>query len=164
MARIKEQILCDTTSIIDYDVYIEHCEINDLTPQGEDSEDFYRVNEWYRSADWENLLTDLRYSKVNNYKWVVSGTLGLWNGRHEIVPKLFNNLIDALNACFGKCDDIIITKSHSVIKVTALHHDGRNYFELRALSDLGEERANKYDGNISFKNKENLRTLDKWLF
>ena len=88
MARIKEQILCDTTSIIDYDVYIEHCEINDLTPQGEDSEDFYRVNEWYRSADWENLLTDLRYSKVNNYKWVVSGTLGLWNGRHEIVPKL----------------------------------------------------------------------------
>lgn len=164
MARIKEQILCDTTSIIEYDVYIEHCEINDLTPQGEDSEDFYNVAREYQVLEFDDLLTNLRYCKANNYKWVVSGTLGLWNGRHEIEPKLFNNLINALNACFGKCDDIIITKSHSVIKVTALHHDGRNYFELRALSDLGEERANKYDGNISFKNKENLRTLDKWLF
>ena len=164
MARIKEQVLCDTTSIIEYNTYLEHCEINDIKPQGKYSNDFYSVNELYRLAEWYDLLINIRYSDVNNYKWVVSGTLGLWDSRSEIEPKLFNNLIDALSACFGKCDDIIITKSHSVINVTALHHDGRNYFNLRALSDLGEERANKYDGNISFKNKENLRTLDKWLF
>ena len=98
MARIKEQILCDTTSIIEYDVYIEHCEINDLTPQGEDSEDFYNVAREYQVLEFDDLLANLRYCEANNYKWVVSGTLGLWNGRHEIEPTLFNNLIDALNA------------------------------------------------------------------
>lgn len=161
---VKEQVLCDTTSIIEYDTYLEHCEINDLTPQGEDSEDFYNVAREYQVLEFDDLLTNLRYCEANNYKWVVNGTLGLWNGRHKIQPQIFKTLIDALNACFVKCDDIIVIKSHSVIKVIAMHHDGRNYFELRALSDLGEERANKYDGNISFNNRENLRTLDKWLF
>lgn len=152
----KSYVLFDSNAERSYDDYIEFCEMNDIEPQGEEME-------CLQSMDYDDFITNIKHCVYNRQKWAVEGTLGLWNGRKDIVPKVFDNLLEAISACIGSCDYVKIIKNYSKIEVEASHHDGTNRFTLRCLSDLGEIRWNN-NGQVSLKNKENLMTLPQWLF
>ena len=81
---------------------------------------------------WQNLRMVKDSSHIDYY--VVTGSLGLWNGRHSIYAKRFDNLYDAVNACVTDTLDLEITCDGKVIEVTSLHHDGTNCFEIRRLT------------------------------
>ena len=87
----------------------------------------------------------------------------MWFGERDIDMTHEKTLADAIKRCIGSCDDVIIKKRGSVIYVTGLHHDGRNHFEIRALSDIGIDRLER-NGKISIKNRQNFVTLPKYLF
>lgn len=147
----------DTTRTPSYEEYIEWCELNETEPQGENSNDYWDYVDNTHELDcgdfWEN----------HQYYWLVSGTLGLWFGTRDIYQTMFNSLEDAIKKCLGDCNDAIIKKRGSVMYVTGLHHDGRNNFEIRALTDLGAERFERL-GSISLRNRENIITLPKYLY
>ena len=159
----KPYVLFDSHEVRSYDEYLEFCEMNNIEPQGEDSAHYYDIVGELQSLDYDDLMTNIKYSVYNRQKWAVEGMLGLWNGHVEIVPKVFDNLLDAISACVHKCDYIKITKRFSTIEVEAIHHDGTNRFTLKCLSDLGEIRYGN-NGQVSLNNRENLMTLPQWLF
>jgi hypothetical protein len=161
---MKTQILLDTTFIPTYEMYVEFCEDNDKVPQNEESNDYWDFVEFEREIEVNDFFINLNGSKVNNnHYWVITGSLGLWDGRKEIALVKCDTLFDAILKCVNSCDDFVVEKCGNKVCVTAMHHDGRNYFEIRALSDIGNDRFNRL-GNISLNNRENLAKLEKYLF
>lgn len=159
----KPYVVFDSRELRTYDEYLEFCEINGIEPQGEDSSHYHEIVGELLSNDFDCFTHNIKHCMYNEHKWAVEGTLGLWNGRKDIVPKVFDNLLDAISACISGCDYFKITKRNSTIEVEAIHHDGTNRFTLKCLSDLGEIRYSN-NGQVSLNNRENLMTLPQWLF
>ena len=159
----KSYVLFDSREGRTYEDYLDFCKANDIEPQGEDSEDYHEIVEEMKSWDYNDLLSNIKHCAYNRQKWAVEGTLGLWNGRKDIVPVVFDNLLEAISACVHNCDYIKITKYYSTIEVEAIHHDGTNRFTLKCLSDLGENRYGN-NGQVSLNNRKNIMTLPQWLF
>lgn len=124
-----------------YEDYKEWCEEMEREPCGEDSEDFYNWLHEETDLDAECFFSNLRYAKgmVQN-RCVISGRLGLWNGRPTIEPVMCEDLEEAIRKCWGGCQDAIVELENGVVKVEGLHHDGRNYFEIRPLTARGAQK------------------------
>lgn len=160
----ETQLLYDSTREVDYTEYLEYCEENDIEPQGEDSDGYYEYVSDIRAWEWEIFLSNIHYSEVNDYAWIIVGTLGLWDGKHTIIPTVEESLEDAILSCIGQYDcHAIIEQCGNTISVEIIHHDGRNSFELHALSEDGAERFRKH-GEVSLKRKENVVKLPEFLF
>ena len=64
----------------------------------------------------------------------VSGTLGLWDGTHEIVPEEFDSISVALDKCLGHDTEDVVLKYCSADNYYVLdctHHDGTNKFIIK---------------------------------
>lgn len=159
----KPYVLYDSHNGRSYVDYFEFCESNDIEPQGEDSEHYHEIVEEILSSDYDAFIDNIKHCEYNERQWAVEGTLGLWNGQKEIVPKVFGSLFEAIIACTHRCDYFKITKNNSKIEVEATHHDGTNRFTLKCLSYYGESVYER-KGQVSLKNRNNLETLPHWLF
>lgn len=160
----KKITLCDTRQFIPYESYLEYCEMNKREPQDDCSDDYYAFCSETQMMEWDDLMTNIVYSRYNDYGWIITGTLGLWNGTHKVNATVEPSLEDAISTCVGgSIMDVKVEKIGSVIYVTAYHHDGENHFELRALSDIGVERFER-NHEVSLLNKENVVTLPDYLF
>lgn len=67
---------------------------------------------------------------------LVTGTLGLWDGRHT-VRGVEPTLARALCTCMGEGDVTVEEDGRGNLTVTARHHDGVNTFEIRLLTEKG---------------------------
>lgn len=128
----------------EYNTYKEECEMNGIEAQEETSSDFY---EW--QADTANRYVCDEWANLRCYKYnkpvIITGTLGLWNGDHDIAPVIVtssntknNTIYSAISKCVGSSSDDYDAKyEDGVIYVNAYHHDGRNRFEVWGLSAKG---------------------------
>lgn len=137
--------------------YVAWCNDNDREPYTKESQSFY--NYVYSSLDteWDDLMLNMKYDNDCQEECVVLGTLGLWTGRHEINARKFYCLKDAINACVTNIDYIIIKEENGVIYVDAIHHDGRNTFEIHKLNKKGKsiQTEEKLD-NVHYHAKYHL--------
>lgn len=111
-----------------YEDYKEFCEDNDITPEAEDSQDFYDWLAQETEFSVEDFRDNLKYAKFGPVS--VSGRLGLWCGSPSIETTKFDNILDAFNACVSDAWDVIVTLDKGILTVQALHHDGRNVFTI----------------------------------
>lgn len=109
-----------------------------------DTYDKEQFEEYCRELHDEYYLDDfgdhgnLHYSKLKDVPVVVTGVLGLWDGRHEIQPKTFKNLNEALMACSTDCDSIEIWEDgYGNFYYEGYHHDGHNHFCIKRKTDKG---------------------------
>lgn len=130
----------------------------DHTQYNEDSERFLNWLYDTLSMDWDDLMTNIKCDRNNNVDCVVVGSLGLWDGRHNIDAKHFPTLDRAINACISGCDYIIITENEGVISIKGIHHDGTNNFEIHKLNDKG------YDAYCDDQDLNNEIYFDKFNF
>lgn len=156
--------LLDTynTEHLNYEAYKEWCELNEIEPKGENSNAFY---EWIADEiqiEVDDFYANLKYCQYQ-HPCIVTGSVGRWNGTFEIEQTRCDNLSDAIDKCWSGCDDIIVTKRHSVIDVEALHHDGQRNFEVRLLSAVGEDRWDMH-GRVNMNDRKNFLTLPKYLW
>ena len=84
----------------------------------------------------------MRYSEYANRNFIITGTLGLWDGRHPVVhPVIENGLVDTIMKCVSGSDiwdyDVFINDDEDFITVHAKHHDGTNVFEIHLLTHEG---------------------------
>ena len=163
--------LLDTTETLEYADYIDFCEANEITPEPEDSSDYWNwVNE-ERSRDIDDFLTNLRYAKINEEPVLITGSLGLWNGRKEIYPMLIESseyeqrkdgswkyknpaIMKAIQKCMNGMDDVKVEYANGEIVVHGYHHDGTNIFTIHKLSTKGKRtvfNANKKGKQIDPK-------------
>ena len=140
-------VLCDTTYIPDYIEYKEYCEENNCEPQAEDSQDYWDYVTEVRSMEYNDFISNMENSTQSNKPCLLTGSCGLWNGKHEIIPHKFSDALSAIKKAYGSCDDLIVKQEDGIIKVKALHHDGSNRFEIVPLTEYGKESLkDDYDG------------------
>lgn len=129
---------CDINYTEMYADFIDWCKDNDIDHTKYDEYSNY-FHEWVYdslSMDWDDMLSNIKYSKYND-ECVVIGSLGLWYGRPTIEPTRFKDVISALNECIQSADMLVIKLENGHIDVTGIHHDGRNHFQIHCLNKLG---------------------------
>lgn len=124
-----------------YEDYQQWCEDNEVGCGEEGGEDYWRwINEML-ADDVECFFENLKYEKgVVQQPCVISGSLGLWWGSPSIEEVMCDSLSEAVKKCWGDCDAVQVTSKGGVVYVVAMHHDGRNCFEIRPLTERGAER------------------------
>lgn len=143
-----------------FEEFKDYCECNDIdhTQYDEDSQFFLDWIYDTLSMEWDDLMANIRCSNANT-ACVVNGSLGLWDGRHDIDIKQFPTLEKAINACISGCDYIIITENEGVINIKGIHHDGTNHFNIYKLNEQGLEVDLDYDEFIIEKHTEKFSNI-----
>lgn len=141
MKTQKSFTIYDSEREVSYEEYIEFCEDQEREPQPENSEDYWDYVSKTSKWDFGDMRMNLEHSKID-YPILLTGMLGLWDGRHEIYPLLFDSsskttIHDAIMKC-ATCDGHVkVSFDNGKICVSVGHHDGTNYFEIRKLSSRG---------------------------
>lgn len=107
------------------DGYAEYCEINELTPGG-DNELFY----WMVETNAEYLNDEkINLNKKIDGEILIIANLGLWNGRKTGYKILPQNLREIL---YHGDDYFEIYADGENIRARGIHHDGTNHYLYRA--------------------------------
>ena len=75
---------------------------------------------------------------------LVCGSLGLWDGRFA-AGKVIS--YQDLWKCWEDCDYIQIYDEGGHFYITGIHHDGRNCFEVKLLTEKGVEYYDRWENN-----------------
>ncbi len=140
--------LVDTDACqFEYDSYEEFCEINDIEPQGEDSDDFYDWCEEEAEEQYNNDMDEIRTCKQYNVPCIITGHLGLWDGSHEIQPVKMDSIYDAIIRCYGRdtLSNLKVNFEDGKIVVYYSHHDGTNVFTIYALNESGVKKYEEWE-------------------
>lgn len=91
---------------------------------------------------WECLFGkdgDIPFSNLADQEVVITGTLGLWDGRHKIKPVKVANIIEAVNKCCNQDIEVVdmYEDSYGNFILDAYHHDGCNHFVIKKYTDKG---------------------------
>lgn len=135
--NVKNYLLITTNQQFEYSDYLEYCEMNEITPMDENSQEFF---EWCDDETQTNIECDfdnLECAKIANADFVLTGSIGRWNGTFDIKPMHYTSLTKAIKAAIGECDYYDVRYIDGVIEISASHHDGTNSFKLRLLSKKG---------------------------
>ena len=97
------------------------------------------------SMDWDYFMEELTYNHLGTLDCVITGVLGLWDGKHTIQP-----VNEILSKCILKCinagDEVEIYEEDGELKIDTYHHDGVNHFEISQESGLPLNLMNKIYG------------------
>ena len=118
--------------------YYEETYGKDYTEQ--ELEDYVReMHEDRFTDDFGEKYSNLSCSDLNNNEFEIQGVLGLWNGKHKIIPERIKTLTRAIQRCFG--DDTlefaIGEDAYGNLWVSTYHHDGQNLFTIKKVTDKG---------------------------
>ena len=126
-----------------YEQFKEYCEeyenmTNEEIP-AEDSQEFICWANNEQQAEWEDFITTLKEyaDKQKGDGFMITGSLGLWDGRHDIYPAFVKTLRAAVEKCTSNGDYIKIEldKKLHVIEVAVTHHDGTNLFTIQEIKN-----------------------------
>lgn len=121
---------------------------NDL----ENEKNHLSYEEWFaQEKEWElkDLLEEFTWSEFNSY-CILSGTCGLWDGNHEIVPVRCQSLKEAfLKTLLNSPSHITVSLVDGSIQIRIIHHDGTNNFTINALNDKGADLFNDTDVDLT---------------
>ena len=122
-----------------YEEYEDFCEDNGIEPGTDTSEEFYEWCAEEAANNWDCDMDNIRACKQYNVPCIITGSLGLWDGRHTIQPERMESVYDAIQRCIGGrgIDESVVQWVDGEIIVDAYHHDGVNIFTIRALSKKG---------------------------
>lgn len=115
--------------------YEDYCEVNGMEPG--DDDDFYNWCAEETNLSWEADLFNIKECKEYNVPVIITGKLGLWWGKPEIVAVREESVYDALQRCTRGADSATVNWNDGEIQVVSAHHDGCNAFTIKALSKKG---------------------------
>jgi hypothetical protein len=102
-----------------------------------ESEVYEELRFEYETA-WEEEER-LLISFFNEGTFLMKGTIGRWNGNYEggKIVSSFKEMAEL----WKDCDDIKLYDCNGHFYITASHHDGTNYMEVKKLTAKGERYA-----------------------
>ena len=118
----------------EYKTYLMECQ--DIPKEElptEENCDYYNWAAEMVSQDLDDLFENLKYSKYNT-RCYVTGSVGLWYGREEIVRTYFDTLDAAIRKCLNGQDNAEIKADGNAVYVYTTNHDsvyhGGNDFKI----------------------------------
>ena len=124
-------LLATTTDEFEYYEYVESCQMNGQTPQGEDSEDFHRWCDDMAAENYQSDISNLKASPFIQRPFVVTGTVGRWNGSFPVTTRFFEEFDEAFaSVTGGDTVDVEVRYCTQYIAVAGHHHDATNHFQL----------------------------------
>ncbi len=130
-----------TRDTFEYSDYVEWCEANGKTPQGEDSEDFCRWCSDTSRSQYEDDITQMKTSGNLERRFVITGTVGRWNGRFDIRPEMESSFERAFDRCTSGADDVDVFCTDRYIEVHGHHHDATNILYLWPVKVTADDDA-----------------------
>ena len=149
----------------------DNCEANEVEVPEEDSTEYWEWVNTFRDWDWRDFEENLRFSKRLPGQVVITGELGLWNGRHEIIPVLADMAEDPVKFfgrftrnCGGDCE-LEVGYDEDGLFVTVRHHDGTNRFRVLEVTDAGKRYIER-DGDEAdiLSDPKYTKKIDYWLY
>lgn len=155
----------------DFDEYKEYYKEN-LELTDEEMEDVSDERIWNyisdcKAIEFNALLINLKHGDYADCPCVIMGSLGLWNGRHEIYATPTNDFEEAIRKCVKDCDYIEVCQVGGHIEVSASHHDGTNHFEIHLLNNKGIDakyRLEMFYGKANLANKCYHKAIHGYIF
>lgn len=169
-----------------YNDYVDFCECNEIEADDENSNDYYEWLSEEISRQIEDFFDNLSYGSVD-YPLLITGTLGLWDGKKTIYPVkmessdwatkykkhdgtycdytrphfLNPSIKNAIKKCINgnSIEDFGVRFDNGIIEVDAMHHDGTNTFYIRKLSKRGLKKVEYYENNYIHDYK-----VEDWFF
>ena len=139
----------------------------DLTDEEITDDDIWQYIYGTLDMAWEDLEMNVTYSKQNDEYCVITGNLGLWNGKPRIQPTMCKSVWDAIRKCANNMDYVVVRQVNGHLEVTGIHHDGSNNFEIHLLNERGVfamERINHGYGNADLENRTYHKAIQGYLF
>ena len=97
------------------------------------------------NQDWECFIDEITYNNLGTLECVIEGVLGLWDGKHTIIPT--NDILaKCITRCIGDSDEVEIYEEDGELKIDTYHHDGTNHFTISQASGLPLNLMNKLYG------------------
>ena len=130
--------LIDNDDEFTYDDYLEWCELNGRAPAPEGSGEHYRWEAGQKAIHYEDDRANCRSSKtLCGARFLLTGTLGLWDGKHRIRPVIFGDFDEMVDAILSGGGIITIRATYDTdgIHFRARHHDGTNVFDAFILKE-----------------------------
>lgn len=138
--------------------YIEGCTDGHVEGEGTDMKGVWDNGEvfetfwgwYYRECECieEDFFDGFRGAQEQHpTKCVVSGCLGLWNGKHVIVPTICKSIYSAVQKCLKDAYEYVIKIEDGVLVVENHHHDGTNIFEIRIFNEENIEKIEDWEGD-----------------
>lgn len=149
-------------------MYQEEYDLTDEEMEEDDTDDdVWKYIYDTLDMDWEDLELNIMSTRQNDEHCVITGNLGLWNGRPRIQPTTCKGVWDAIRKCANDMDYVIVKQVNGHLEVTGIHHDGRNNFEIHLLNERGVfamERINHGYGNADLENRTYHKAMQGYLF
>ena len=149
----------------------DNCEANEVEVPEEDSPEYWGWVNTFRDWDWQDFKENLQCSKRLPGQVVITGELGLWTGRHEIIPVLADMAEDPVGF-FGRVTrncgadgEIAVGYDEDGLFVTVSHHDGTNRFRVLEVTDDGKRYIER-DGDEAdiLSDPKYTKKIDYWLY
>lgn len=103
---------------------------------------FDELDDEFEDYTYEDLV-NLFDNSYANHLYVVSGDVGLWEGRRNgYCPRVATSIQEAINFAtdgWGICYLKIFEENYGRLYVRVAHHDGVNNLEIRELTAKGED-------------------------
>lgn len=146
--------LIDSDTEFNYEDYVQYCDDEGIEPAAEDSDEHRRWEETQRQAYYEDDLANCRASSIlGKARFFLTGVLGLWNGRKEIVPVIYDDFDAMMRDVIGN-DQCTLRATYDTrcITFTVSHHDGTNVFHaflIRPEADTERLQSRIDDGLVN---------------
>ena len=137
--------------------WLESAEANDWEIPEDGPSDDEIWQEWYdqNERNWDDIEAEVKYHNERG-SYLIIASLGLWNGRFDGGRLVEGTLSEAIRTCFEDYNRVYWQDKN--LKVSAVHHDGTNYFIIKKLTDRGIEFYNNHEWEMD------ARTLNEKLF
>lgn len=146
--------LIDTSSVLDYNDYVQFCADNEITPGKDGSDDYWNWVADQRNIEVDDFMLNLQYARINEEPVVITGSLGTWRGRVEIYPMIVESseyeecngkfryknpaILKAVQKCINGMDDFKVEYANGELVIHGYHHDGTNIFTINKLTPKGK--------------------------
>lgn len=154
----------------DYKKWCDECDIPEDERFGEDEDGGHLFYDWLDEQINEDIHCDkmnMRYSEYAERNFIITGTLGLWDGKHDIKPVFKHGLCEAIDKCISGSDtwdyDVFLNDDEDYITVHAKHHDGTNVFEIHMLTREGAEAWEKAYEEYEYGDADYPELKEEWL-
>ena len=110
------------------------------------------VAELFSAELMEQELDNLFNNDYENKSYILTGSIGLWDGvRQGHSCTKYNSIKEAIYGAtdgFGMCYITVTEKKYGRLFIDVCHHDGNNHLEIREVTALGEDVLSRHNDDI----------------